>query len=105
MALPPGDEFGNESPPVAMLCMKVNQIIFFLLGPFVFVDSSFEVVVVTLTTLLAIAPLDPILFLHDPGNLTPSLDFSYFIDLLQYFVLLSLKMGLPQLSRFFFHTS
>lgn len=88
-----------------MFCVKVNQVIFFLLSPFVFVDSSFEMVVIALTTLLAITALDPVLFLHYPGDLTPSLNLPYFIDLLQYFVLLSLKMALPQLSRFFFHTS
>lgn len=87
-----------------MFGVEVNEIVLLLLSPFIFVDSPFEVVVVALTALLAIAALNAVLFLHNPGNLAPSLYFPYFIDLLQNFVLLSLIQALPRPSRFFFRT-
>jgi hypothetical protein len=86
--VPAGYEFGDEGPAVPMFRMECDQTSLFLGRPFLLADASFEVVVVSFSTLLAIASLDTQLF-HHLGDLAPLGDASSFEEFLQNLVFLS----------------
>jgi len=84
-----------------MLRMQFNQQCFFFLGPFFLFDSNLEMIVVSLTTLFAIATFHTIESFHHPWYLTPFFDSALFIEFLQNLIFLSWIMMyflLPDLS-------
>ena len=88
MELPSGDELGDECPFVAMLGVEMNEIILLDETPPVFVDASFEMVVVSLPALLAVPVLNTVLDLHNFGDLTPFFNFPLFKDFFENLVFL-----------------
>lgn len=82
-AVPAVDELGNESPAVAVDCMQLHQLFLLVLAPLFLLDAALEVVVVSLAALLAIAPLNPVTFLHYPRNLAPLLYLAHLEELLE----------------------
>lgn len=69
--VPAGNKLGDKCPTIAVGCMKFYKIVFLLFSPFFFLDSSLEVIVVSLTTLFTVPTFDSVAVLHNSRNLTP----------------------------------
>jgi hypothetical protein len=75
------DEFGDVGPAIAVDAVKLDEQLFFFFGPFLFADAVFEVVVVALPALFAVAAFDFVLGFHELGNCTPFCDSLLFVKL------------------------
>jgi hypothetical protein len=62
--VPTVDEFGNQGPFVSIDNMKLDEFDLLLSSPFVFVDSTFEVIVVAFSTLFAVAAVYSVEVVH-----------------------------------------
>ena len=69
--------------------MKVDEVVFFHVAPLISFDRVVEVVVVSLSALLAVSAADIVLAGHDSGDLRPFRDVELFVELLQHSVLLT----------------
>ena len=81
--------------------MELDQVGLLGRRPLALLDAHLQVVVVALSALLAVAPSDSKLLLHDAGGLAPLLDFPHLNDLLQDFVFLNkqkIYLSLPNFS-------
>lgn len=81
--VPAADEFGNKCPAVAVEGVQGHQLFLLLGRPLFLLYSALEVVVVALSALLPVAPLNPVTFLHYPRNLAPLLYLPNLEELLQ----------------------
>ena len=66
-----------------MFCVQFDQQLFFLLGPSVSFDTTFKVVMVAFSTLLAVPAGDVVVGFHESGDLAPffySVDFVKFLE-------------------------
>ncbi len=61
--------------------MKVHEASLLFFGPLIFVDSLFEVVVVSLSALFSVSSDDVELVFHDGGDETPFFYLSYLANL------------------------
>lgn len=91
--VPAFDLLADECPAIAVVRMQVDEVQFFLFGPFVFVDAAPEVVVVSFAALFAVAGRDVVLFLHDAGDFAPLADLSNFKQFFQNMVVLCQGIG------------
>lgn len=70
-----------------------DELFLFFLGPFATLDGIIQMVVVALSTLLAIPAFDVILKLHNPWDLRPLFNILLFVELFQNGVLLHVRKG------------
>ena len=79
--VPSRDELRDIRPSIAMLGMQLNQKLFFLMGPFVALYASFEVVMIALSTLFSVSANNVVFGFHQSGDLAPFFDS---IDLIEF---------------------
>ena len=84
--------------------MEENKLLFFLRSPLFLGNVIFEVIVVSLSALLAVPVLYSVFLFHYLGDFTPLYDFVDLDQLLQNLVFLSREIDLPFASKSFFST-